>query len=140
MSTTYKFRDREFRFNDHVVAEMMIGVAIEDRTGRLVQVRVGTGPFGTDQYFIRRRDQSLMCFANVLLRHVGDKGFEDAFYRGNGNEPPAIPEQPAWDGDTEATEYSLSERYPETGFLIEKPRQPDDPQQSFGMIVTKGGS
>lgn len=131
-------RGREFRFNDYVVAEMMMGVPDEKRTGRLVQVRKGTGPFHTDSYLVRLRDGSLMHFANVMLRHASDERFVEAFYLSNGMTPPTTPEQEPWEGDTEQTEYTLSGgQFPETGFVIEKPSEPDHPQQSFTMRVTK---
>jgi hypothetical protein len=117
-----------------------MGVPDEKRTGRLVQVRKGTGPFHTDSYLVRLRDGSLMHFANVQLRHANDQRFVEAFYISNGMTPPTTPEQEPWDGDTEQTEYTIAEGYPATGFIIEKPSEPAHPQQSFAMMVTKGGA
>lgn len=136
MPATYTSdRGRVFRFNDHVVIEMVMGVPDEKRTGRLVQVRKGKGSFMSDLLFIRLRDGSLCTFDNVLLRHAGDKDFEEAFYLTNGRTPPHAPEQPPFDGDSEATEYLIGEAYPETGFVIEQPKQPDDAKQSFSMMI-----
>lgn len=126
---------REFRFNDHVCVEMLIGVPDEQRTGRLVQVRLGVGAFKTDVYLVRRRDGSLHSFHNVLIRHVGDTEFEDNFYRFNGKNPPVITDQAPFDGDSIETEYYLNHEYPEIGFVITKPQQPDDPTQTFGMTI-----
>jgi hypothetical protein len=126
----------QFAFNDHVCVEMLMGVPDEKRTGRLVQIRKGAGQFGTDVYLIRLRDGTLMSFENVMLRHVGDEGFEDAFYRSNGVIPPVIPDQPIYESDAEDAEYTLGNKWPETGFVIENPKQPDSDVQSFAMTIT----
>ena len=135
MNNVYITNGRQFRFNDHVCAEMLLGVSDEKRTGRLVQVRKGVGAFGTDKLIVRLRDGSLMAFENVLLRHVDDKEFERAFYLMNNKIPPAIPPQPCLECDTEDTEYSIVNKWPEIGFIIEHPRQPKSDHQSFGMMI-----
>lgn len=128
------------KFNQHVCCEMMLGVPIEKRTGRVVQIRKGVGAFGSDIYLLRLRDGSLMAFENVMVRAVGDEQFENSFYRSNGQEPPAIPEQPPYewdgkDGDAEDVEYTLKAGFPETGFIIENPKQPASEIQSFAMAI-----
>jgi hypothetical protein len=129
---------RVFCFNDHVVVEMLLGVPDEQRTGRLVQVRKGKGGWMSDQFFIRLRDGSLHMFHNAMVRHVGDKDFEEAFYRSNGRTPPVVPHQPPYEGDSEETEYSLGDKFPETGFVIEHPAQPDAPAEAFTMTIHAG--
>lgn len=126
---------KEFAFNDHVCIEMLMGVPDEKRTGRLVQVRKGVGSFGSDVYILRLRDGGLMTFENALMRHVNDWRFEDAFYGSNGNNPPVIPEQPTEESDSVDVEYTIFNRWPETGFLVERPNQPQSAKQSFGMMV-----
>jgi len=120
-------RGRTFRFNDHVVVEMLIGVTDEKRSGRLVQVRRNCGQFGSNVYLIRLRDGSLMTFENVMIRHVNDQRFEQSFYRDNGMIPPIVGEQPVDDTDTEHTEYTIGDRWPETGFIVDRPVQPETP-------------
>ena len=127
---------KEFSFNDHVVIEMLMGMPDEKRTGRLVQVRKKAGAFGSDIIFLRLRDGSCAAFENALMRHVGDKRFEDAFYRSNGKEPPIVPEQPIDPIDSTSEVYGIANKWPEVGFIIEKPKQPDSPKQSFSMIIT----
>ncbi|EIP96849.1 hypothetical protein OpiT1DRAFT_01274 [Opitutaceae bacterium TAV1] len=114
---------------------MLIGVPDEKRTGRLVQVRKGAGAFGSNKYLIRLRDGSLMCFENVLLRHANDERFVEAFYRSNGMTPPTIPDQPPFDGDSEQTEYLIAGGFPETGFIINQPKEPASATQSFAMRI-----
>lgn len=139
MSTVYISPEkRTFKFNDHVVVEMLIGVPDEQRVGRLVQVRKGVGSFGSDLLFIRRRDGSLCTFENVMIRHVGDKDFEQAFYLSNGGRPPATPEMPPDDADDEGQVYSIRDQWPEKGFIVEHPKQPESEHQSFTMVITKG--
>jgi len=133
----YESRGKKFYFNDHVCVEMLMGVPDEKRTGRLVQVRKGVGDFCSDIFLIRLRDETLMSFHNVMIRHADDKGFVEAFYISNGVKPPAIPEQPIFEEDSTETEYTLNNGWPETGFIIEKPKQPESDRQSFGMIVTQ---
>lgn len=128
---------REFRFNDHVCVEMTIGVPDEKRTGRLVQVRKGCGQFGSCVFFLRLRDGSLMAFENAMIRHVSDKRFEDSFYQSNGRQPPVIPDQPINDIDSETEPYSISGKWPETGFIIDNPSQPQTPGAFAMTIITK---
>jgi len=118
---------RVFKFNDHVVAEMLVGVCDEKRSGRLVQVRRNCGQFGSNVYLIRLRDGTLMTFENVMIRHADDSRFETAFYRSNGLTPPTVHEQPINEMDTEQTEYTIRGSWPETGFIIDKPAQPETP-------------
>jgi hypothetical protein len=139
MSNAYKSeRGRTFNFNDHVCVEMLMGVPDDKRTGRLVQVRKGVGSFGSDLLFIRCRDGSLRTFENVMVRHVSDKDFEHAFYISNGQTPPVIPEQPVSESDAEDVPYTIGEDWPETGFIIEHPKQPKSGHQSFSMVITQG--
>ena len=125
---------KEFRFNDHVCIEMLMGVPDEKRTGRLVQVRKGCGQFGSCVFLVRLRDGSLMAFENAMIRHANDKRFENAFYRSNGKQPPVIPDQPENPADSETVEYSIREQWPEVGFIIETPSQPQTPG-AFSMMV-----
>jgi hypothetical protein len=127
-------RGKEFRFNDHVCIEMLLGVPIEKRTGRLVQVRKGCGQFGSNIYFLRLRDGDLVTFENVLVRHVDDEQFVDAFYRRNGQAAPVIPEQALYDGDSVAATYSIGGKWPETGFIVDAPKQPETPG-CFSMTI-----
>ena len=131
-------RGREFQHNDHIYVEMYTG-AEEDRSGRLVQVRIGCGQFGSDLYFVRLRDGRLRTFENVMIRHVADRKFEDAFYRSNGRQPPVIPGQPLTDDDDDPTiAYTIQDKYPEVGFIVHKPNQPQTPG-AFGLIITTEG-
>lgn len=129
---------KTFEFNDHVCVEMLMGVPDEKRTGRLVQVRKGVGAFGSDIYFIRLRDGSLMTFENVQVRHVGDKQFENAFYISHGRQPPVIPEQPPDPIDSTDVVYSIRNEWPEVGFIIENPKQPESETQSFSIGIDVG--
>lgn len=126
---------REFRFNDHVCVEMLMGFSDEMRTGRLVQVRRGCGQFGSNVYLIRLRDGSLMSFENVMIRHVDDERFVDAFYRANGQPPPVIPEQAPNESDAVTEAYSIAGKWPETGFIVDAPKQPETPG-SFALTIS----
>ena len=127
--------NREFEFNAHVCVEMLLGVPDEERTGRLVQVRKGVGAFGSDLYLIRLRTGRLVTFENVMIRHVDDRSFEEAFYVSNGRTPPRIPEQPAGELDAIGITYLVRDQWPETGFVIERPAQPPSARQSFAFIT-----
>lgn len=128
-------RGKEFRFNDHVCIEMLMGVPIEKRTGRLVQVRKGCGQFGSCIYFLRMRDGSLATFENAMIRHVDDEQFVDAFYRLNGKEAPVIPDQAPVDSDSETATYTIGGEWPETGFIVDAPKQPETPG-CFSMAIS----
>jgi hypothetical protein len=127
---------KTFEFNDHVCMELTLGIPIEKRTGRLVQIRKGVGAFGSDIYFLRLRDGGLFTWENVMMRHVGDERFETAFYTSNGKQPPVIPEQPINPEDNTEEEYTILDKYPETGFIIENPKQPKSGHNSFAMTIT----
>lgn len=128
--------NKEFSFNDHVCIEMLMGVPDEKRTGRLVQVRKGAGAFGSDILIIRLRDGGLASFENALIRHVNDVRFEEAFYRSNGKAPPIIPAQPPLEEDSIEVEYSIANKWPEAGFIVEQPKQPPSTKQSFSMTIS----
>jgi hypothetical protein len=131
----YEFRGKKFKFNDHVYGEMLL-CDESKRSGLLVQVRIGCGQFGSDVYFVRLRDGTLQTWENVMLRHVKDEKFVDAFYRYNSVEPPNVPPQPPEGIDTGKDSYSRNGLYPEVGFLVEKPEDPQTPG-SFTMTITK---
>ena len=122
-------------FNDLVVVEMVFAED-DKRIGRLMQIRKGVGAFGSDLIFLRLHDGSLMTFENVGIRHADNKRVEDAFYRSNGREPPVIRPADEYKRDEENIEYTIVGKYPETGFIIESPKQPQSGQQSFGMVIT----
>lgn len=126
-----------FAHNDMVVMECLLGVPDERRIGRLVQVRKGVGAFGSDVLIIRLCDGSCATYENVLIRRADDKRFEDAFYRSNGKTPPEIPEQPCNEWDTGNDEFTIAGQFPETGFIIENPKQPNSSIQTFSMVITK---
>ena len=115
---------------------MLLGVPIEKRTGRLVQVRKGCGQFGSDVYLIRLRDGGLESFENAMIWRVDDEKFVDAFYVSNGQKPPMIPEQPETTYDSEKVTYFISGKWPEVGFIVEKPAQPQNTRR-FAMTITQ---
>ena len=107
----------------------------EKRSGRLVQVRIGGGQFGSDMYLIRLRDGSLMRWENAMIRQVDDNNFIEAFYLMNDMTPPNIPPQAPDEGDSDATEYTLGGEFPATGFIIGDPINPRTPG-AFSITVT----
>lgn len=126
---------RKFHFNDQVVIEM-VPVPDDERVGRLVQVRKGCGQFGSDTILVRTSTGKLCSFENVLVRHVDDEAFLEAFYKKNDTTPPKIPEQqPDAFGDSETAEYSIVGKWPETGFVVDNPKQPETPG-SFSMAFS----
>jgi len=137
MTPVYKANGSVFEYNQHVVIECLLGVPDERRIGRLVQVRKGVGAFGSDVLIIRLRDGGCATYENALIRRADDKRFEDAFYRSNGKAPPVIPDQPCNEWDTGNDEFTIGGKFPETGFIIEHPKQPESAGQAFAIIVTK---
>ena len=134
--SVFRHDGKEFRFNDLVCIEMLMGVPDEKRTGRLVQVRKGCGQFGSCVFLVRLRDGSLAAFENAMMRHANDKRFEDAFYRSNGRQPPVIPDQPIYASDSVTEAYSIGEKWPEIGFIVETPSQPETPGVFSMMVCT----
>lgn len=128
---------KRFEFNDLVVVECLLGVPDEKRIGRLVQVRKGAGAFKSDLLILRLRDGSLMSYHNALLRSADDNKFEDAFYRSNGRTPPLVHKADSYPSDGPDEEYTLNDQWPERGFIIESPKQPDHATQSFSMMIAQ---
>lgn len=116
---TYKLKhsDEVFRFND-VVELLFTFLPEEDRIGRLVQVRKGCGQFGSDVYFIRRASGSIITGENCKLQHSTKD----------------IPVEPT---DATTVEYSIRGEYPEVGFVVEAPRQPQTPPAAFGVTISR---
>lgn len=121
--TNYQSDGSVFNFGDLVVAEVCFAPD-EDRVGRLLQVRVGVGAFGSDMFLIRARSGKMTWFHNVRLRRADDHAFVEAFYLNNGNVPPVIEPESAHPTDEPGQTYTIGGEYPETGFVIKEPRQP----------------
>ena len=102
-------RGNEFNFND-VVEGWSTG-----RIGRLVQVRKGCGQFGTDVCFLRTADGKLCTVENDALKPI----------------EAMIPKC----DDTPETEYTIMGEWPETGFIVDSPKQPETPG-SFSMMIS----
>jgi|JI10StandDraft_1071094.scaffolds.fasta_scaffold1182516_3 hypothetical protein len=109
---------REFRHNDVVECTCVL-IPREQAVGRLLQVRKGKGQFGSDIFLLRLGDGSLRFFENVGLKHVDD----------------AIPVN---EDDTADVEYTLRGEFPESGFIVNEPKQPASPSPMFGITVSKG--
>lgn len=75
--------------------------------GRLVQVRKGCGQFGSDVFLLRMPDGSLETYENEALEssHLSI----------------------SIDPDPVGVEYTIQKKWPECGFLINNPRQPETP-------------
>lgn len=109
----------QFRFNDMVECTMTL-LPRDKTVGRLIQIRKGKGQFGSDQYLIRRADGTLGFFENVGLRHTSDV-------------------VPVCEDDCTTAEYThQGGLYPEAGFLIANPSQPDAPPTAFGLTISNG--
>ena len=74
--------------------------------GRLLQIRKGVGQFGSDLYLIRTPNGTLRTIENDVLK-------------------PCELECPIKEYDSETTEYRIADEWPETGFIIENPKQPE---------------
>ena len=127
------YRDDTFAWNDHVCIEGLFGVPDERRHGRLVQVRIGCGQFGSDVLFVRIASGELMTFENAMIRHANDRSFELNFYRRNGLEPPVITPQEPHPADRPGDTYSIGDEWPESGFIVEAPKQP---QRAGSFAIT----
>jgi hypothetical protein len=86
-----------------------------DVVGRLVQVRVGCGAFGSDVFFLRMPDGGLQTFSNEWLRPTNAD----------------IPADPA---DALDVTYTILGEWPEVGFVVEQPKQPKQ-GGSFTMLI-----
>jgi hypothetical protein len=120
MSETYKAQfGREFVFNDPVKITMTL-LPDSECIGRLVQVRKSVGQYGTDVLFIRMPDESLRTFENVGIEEYTEE------------------ELPVYEEDSTEVEYTIADEWPEVGFVIEEPKQPQSYSPPFGIAITKG--
>jgi hypothetical protein len=117
MNEVYTLYGQKYQFNDSV---NVLFTFEDDACGRLVQVRKGVGQFGSDIYFIRRLDGKLSTFENVGLIH-------------------SKIEYPDQNIDTTESEYTIRQKFPEKGFIIENPKQPQSESPVFGITITSEG-
>ena len=81
-----------------------------------------------------------MTWENVMIRHVDDEQFKDAFYRMNDRLPPCVLEQPIDLDDGVNVAYSMNGgKWPEVGFIVESPKQPET-LGVFSMMISKPNS
>ena len=112
------FGKTELSFNDPVEVTFTF-LPKEETIGRLVQVRKKCGAWGSDVLFIRLPSGKLRTFENVGIQP----------YKGK--------ELPFYEGDSIEETYTIMEQYPETGFIIETPKQPESYSPPFAITVTK---
>lgn len=110
----YRSYGKEFRFNDTVKCVTLSLWKQKPIIGRLVQVRIKCGQFGSDIYFLRMDGGGLETFENEMIEHVVAD----------------IPKGPDSITDT----YSIKGDWEETGFIVEKPKQPETPG-SFSIAI-----
>lgn len=109
---TYKnMTGEKFNFNDTVRC-LCTGVM-----GSLVQVRKGCGQFCSDVYFIRKFDGGLQSVENEWIRKIDLKNPQEL--------------------DEPNMEYTLKGEFPETGFLIEKPKGWEVKNASFSIVIDR---
>lgn len=106
---------KSFRFGDAVRVTCTL-LPPSETVGRLIQVRKGVGQYGTDVYLIRKPDGRLSSFANVGLF-------------------PADVDLPRDAEDSTDVSYTISGGYPEIGFVIESPKQPQSESPLFAVCV-----
>ena len=123
---------KKFMFNDPIKITMTF---LEDAKviGRLIQVRKGCGAFGSDVYLVRiAADERLASFSNAGIERYTDKELpiiQDDIKEG---------EKDSIAMDSEDIAYSIQEEFYETGFIIEKPLQPEPDAPMIAMTVTEG--
>ena len=109
------------RHNDPVKCASISAMHGHDVIGRVVQVRVGCGQHGSDLVFLRFPDNSLETVENEWFNKLE----EDEV-----NFPP-------WEEDTVESTYTIKHAWPEVGFIVNKPAQPQTPGGAFSLIVTE---
>lgn len=109
-----------YLFNE-LVEVTAIFLPPEETKGRLIQVRKNRGAFGSDIYLVRLPSGKLRTFENVGLAKL---------------KPDAIPFPEEFE-DSETQEYTICNEFPETGFIIENPQQPNAPPASFSVVVNE---
>lgn len=110
----------ELKFNQVI----MVGCVLTPKVGRVVQVRKGVGQFGSDIVFVRFSDGSLSTVENASYYPV--KTEFEGFYLNQFE-----------DFDDQANlEYTISGKFPETGFLVLNPTHPNPNRvDSFGISI-----
>lgn len=107
--------DSDLKFGDLVVTGLQSGNATDmaKYVGRVVQIRIGQGAFGTDVWLLRHPDGTLLSHENQgfwKLSLLDAKDVRTRYYT-----------QEIWDWDSPDTEYSICDQNPATGFIVPKP-------------------
>ena len=107
--SVFAYMGHEYKFND-VVHGLTTGVK-----GRLIQVRIGCGQFGSNIMLIRLRCGALQTIENDMIQ-------------------PSRAIIPKAD-DSAHQEYTIMGEWPEIGFIVYKPSQPQT-HGSLALAVT----
>ncbi len=107
-----------FNFNDTVKCVTLSMLKKTPIVGRLVQVRLGCGQFGSEIYFLRMLDGSLQTFENEMIKLIDED----------------IPKGPDAIGD----EYTIKGEWPEKGFVVKNCQKPQTPGH-FSMAICSNG-
>lgn len=99
---------KENYFNKYVITGMIQGSEPEKRIGRLIQVRLEVGDFGSDAVFLRHSDGSLSVHTNQCFFLIPDEYIKEIEFDFESE-------------DTIDTEYTQGHENPEIGFIIPSP-------------------
>lgn len=107
--------DSDLKFGDLVVTGLQCGNASDmaKYVGRVVQIRVGQGVFGSDVWLLRHPDGTLLSHENQGFWKLSAQDAEDVRTKYYSSE--------IWGCDSPETEYSICDQNPATGFIVPKP-------------------
>ena len=111
---SYIFADREFKF--------------DNQFGRVVQIRLGCGQFGSDMYFIRLCTGELITAENQSFRKVPEKYIELVESH--------FSTSMEYEKDGFEKGYTISGNQLEIGFIIDGKNTQGTPDESFSITIT----
>jgi len=112
------------------VTTRRLGLDLSRRLGRVIQIQIKAGVFGSDIYLIRLLNGELVTFEN------------EYFYGLLKHEEKRVEKFMQYDGDNQSTtsySISLDAEFPETGFLVNSNIRSESQSFSMALTISKEG-
>lgn len=103
----------------------------DNQFGRVVQIRTGCGQFGSDMYFLRMPDGTLLTAENQAYRKIPEQFIEAVESHFSTN----------LDYENEGFEngFTISGKQLEVGFIVDGKSTQGTPDEAFGITITTQG-
>lgn len=103
----------------------------DNQFGRVVQIRLGCGQFGSNMYLIRKTNGKLITAENVSFRKIPAEFLEEV--------KKGFLTDESYEDDGILSGYSIYNEYCEVGFIITNSETPASDDSPFSITITKEG-